>query len=295
VYSSASLEIDGYQPAPNEQPTSEYNEVAEDYFATIGIPIVSGREFARTDDERSPPVAIINERMAAKYWPGKNPLGQRLKVKDRWMEIVGIAKNANYRTKLEPPGPFFYVPLRQNFGVQNSLLLRTREKPGAIMNALAREVHALDPNLSPWPASPLQEQIDEKSYSQRLAVTLVSIFGAMALFLAAIGLYAVMSYSVSQGTRELGLRMALGAGTGDLMRLVASRGLRLTALGIVIGVIAAFVLTRLMGDLLYKVNPRDPVAFGLAVVVIIFVSLAACFLPAWRATRVDPVQALRDQ
>src|SRR5881398_4078610 len=105
VYSSAPLEIDGYQPAPNEQPTSEYNEVAEDYFATIGIPIVSGREFARADDERSPPVAIINETMAAKYWPGKNPLGQRLKIKDRWMEIVGIAKNANYRTKLEPPGP----------------------------------------------------------------------------------------------------------------------------------------------------------------------------------------------
>src|SRR5438067_3143569 len=247
VYSSAPLEIDRYQPAPNEQPTSEYNEVGEDYFATIGIPIVSGREFARTDDERSPPVAIINERMATKYWPGKNPLGQRLKVKDRWMEIVGIAKNANYRTKLEPPGPFLYVPLRQNFGVQNSLLLRTREKPGAIMNALAREVHALDPNLAPWPASPLQEQIDEKSYSQRLAVTLVSIFGAMALFLAAIGLYAVMSYSVLQGTRELGLRMALGAGTGDLLRLVISRGLRLTTAGIVIGAIAALLLTRLMG------------------------------------------------
>src|SRR6266853_1770012 len=107
VYSSAPLEFDGYQPSRNEQPSSEYNEVAEDYFATIGIPIVSGREFGRTDDERSPPVAIINETMAAKYWPGKNPLGQRLKVKDRWMEIVGIAKNANYRTKLEPPRSFF--------------------------------------------------------------------------------------------------------------------------------------------------------------------------------------------
>src|SRR6266478_561836 len=164
VYSSAPLEIDGYQSAPNEQPTSEYNEVAEDYFTTIGIPIVSGREFARTDDENSPPVAIINETMAAKYWPGKNPLGQRLKVKDRWMEIVGIAKNANYRTKLEPPGPFFYVPLRQNLGVQNSLLIRTRLKPGAITKALAREVHALDPNLAPWPANPLQDDIDQMSY-----------------------------------------------------------------------------------------------------------------------------------
>jgi len=293
VYSSAPLEIDGYQPAPNEQPTSEYNEVAEDYFATIGIPVVSGREFARTDDEKSPPVAIINETMAAKYWPGKNPLGQRLKVKDRWMEIVGIAKNANYRTKLEPPEPFFYVPLRQNFGVQNSLLIRTREKPGAIMNALAREVHALDPNLAPWPASPLQEQIDEMSYSQRLAVTLVSIFGAMALFLAAIGLYAVMSYAVSQGTRELGLRMALGAGAGNVLRLVISRGLRLTTAGIVVGAMAAFVFTRLMGNLLYKVSPRDPLAYGFALLVLLGVALLACFLPARRATRIDPVRALR--
>ncbi|PYM01679.1 MAG: permease, partial [Verrucomicrobia bacterium] len=267
--------------------------VAEDYFATIGIPIVSGREFARTDDERSPPVAIINETMGAKYWPGKNPLGQHLKVKDRWMEIVGIAKNANYRTKLEPPGPFFYVPLRQNFGVQNSLLIRTREKPGAIMNALAREVHALNPNLAPWPASPLQEQIDEMSYSQRLAVTLVSIFGAMALFLAAIGLYAVMSYSVSQGTRELGLRMALGAGAGDLLRLVISRGLRLTTAGIVVGAIAALVFTRLMGNLLYKVSPRDPIAYGSALLVLLGVALLACFLPARRATHIDPVRALR--
>jgi ABC-type antimicrobial peptide transport system permease subunit len=117
----------------------------------------------------------------------------------------------------------------------------------------------------------------------------------MALFLAAIGLYAVMSYSVSQGTRELGLRMALGADTGALLRLVASRGLRLTATGIVIGAIAAFMLTRLMGNLLYKVNPRDPVAFGLAFVVIALASLTACLLPAWRATRIDPVRALRDQ
>jgi len=161
------------------------------------------------------------------------------------------------------------------------------------MNALAREVHALDPNLAPWPASPLQEQIDEKSYSQRLAVTLVSIFGGMALFLAAIGLYAVMSYSVSQGTRELGLRMALGAGTGDLLRLVISRGLRLTTAGIVIGAIAALLLTRLMSNLLYKVSPRDPVSYGSALVVLVGVALLACFLPARRATRIDPVRALR--
>ena len=295
VFSSAPIEVDGYQPPPNEQPTVEYIEVTEDYFTTLGIPIVSGREFMRTDDENAPPLAIINETMAAKYWPGNDPVGQRLKVKDRWMQIVGIAKNSNYRSKTETPVPFFYVPLRQNFRVQNSLLIQTHETPGAMMKALAREVHALDPNLAPLITDRLQDQIDEISYSQRLAVTLVAIFGAMALFLAAIGLYAVVSYTVSQGTRELGLRMALGAGAKDLMRQVMSRGLLLTASGVAIGGVAAIMLTRLMGNMLYKISPHDPVAFGMAFAVITIASLAACFLPAWRATRIDPVQALREQ
>ncbi len=293
TYSSAPIEIDGYQPAPDEQPNAEFDQVGEDYFATLRIPIVSGREFLRTDDENAPPVAIINETMAAKYWPGKDAIGQRLKVKDRWMQIVGAAKNANYRTKREQPAPFFYVPVRQNFFVQNSLLMRTRENPGAIMNALAREVHALDPTLAPGVPFRLQEQVDRIGYTQRLAATLVAIFGGMALFLAAVGLYAVMSYSVSQGTRELGLRMALGASAGDLLRLVISRGLRLTTAGIVIGAVGALTLTRLMGNLLYQVSPRDPIAFGLALIILIAVALIACFLPARRATRIDPVQALR--
>jgi macrolide transport system ATP-binding/permease protein len=295
VFSSAPIEVDGYQPPPNEQPTVEYIEVTEDYFTTLGIPIVSGREFMRTDDENVPPVAIINETMAAKYWPGKNPVGQRLKAKDRWLQIVGTAKNSNYRTKTETPVPLFYVPLRQNFRVQNTLLIRTPETPGAMMKALAREIHALDPNLAPLITDRLQDQIDEISYSQRLAVTLVALFGAMALFLAAIGLYAVMSYTVSQGTRELGLRMALGAGVKDLLRLVISRGLRLTAAGIVIGIVAAVMLTRLMADLLYKVSPRDPIVFGTAFIILIVVAFIACFVPAWRATRIDPVQALHEQ
>src|SRR5258705_1922959 len=282
VFSSAPIEVDGYQPPPNEQPTEEYIEVTEDNCTTLEIPIVSGREFMRTDDENALTLAIINETMAAKYWPGNDPVGQRLKVKDRWMQIVGIAKNSNYRSKTETPVPFFYVALRQNFRVQNSLLIRTRETPGAMMPALAREVHALDPNLAPLITDRLQDQIDEISYSQRLAVTLVAIFGVMALFLAAIGLYAVVSYTVSQGTRELGLRMALGAGAKDLMRLVMSRGLLLTASGIAIGAVAAILLTRLMGDLLYKISPHDPLAFGMAFAVITIASLAACFLPAWR-------------
>jgi predicted permease len=294
VYSSAPLEIEGYQPPRNEQIAADYNQVSEGYFATIGIPIVAGREFTRNDDENAPPVAIVNETMAAKYWPGRDAVGQRLKAKDRWMEIVGVAKNANYRTKLEQPTPFFYVPVRQNFFVQNGFLIRTDQSAAAMMNALAREIHALDPNLAPLDAISLQEQVDGMSYTQRLAAALLAIFGGMALFLAAIGLYGVMSYSVSQSTRELGVRMALGARASDVLRLVISRGLRLTTAGIVIGAAAALMLTRLMSNLLYKVSPRDPVAFGSALIVLTAVALIACFLPARRATRIDPVQALRN-
>jgi predicted permease len=294
-YSSAPLEIEGYQPPRNEQVAADYNQVGEEYFATIGIPIVAGREFTRNDDESAPPVVIVNETMAAKYWPGKDPVGQRLKVKDKWMEIVGVAKNAKYRTKLEQPTPFFYVPVRQNFLVQNGFIIRTDQSAAAIMNALAREIQALDPNLAPLDTITLQQQVDRMSYTQRLAAALLAIFGGMALFLAAIGLYAVMSYSVSQSARELGMRMALGAGASDLLRLVMSHALVLTAGGVAAGIIAAFVLTRLLGNLLYKVSPHDPLAFGTAFAVIMIASLGACFFPAWRATRIDPVQALREQ
>src|ERR1051326_3247849 len=295
VFSSAPLAIDGYQPAPDEQLSSSYLEIGEDYFNTLRIPIIAGREFQRTDDENAVPVAIVNETMAAKYWPRKDPIGQRLKVQDRWLQIVGVAKDAKYENKLELPRTFFYVPMRQNFLVSNALLIRTGESPGAIRDALAREVHALDPNLAPTAPIRVQEQVDRKGYTQRLAATLIAVFGVMALFLATIGLYAVMSYSVAQSTRELGLRMALGANARDLLRLVFSHGLQLTAAGIIFGGVAALILTRLMGNLLYKVNPHDPVAFGSAFVVITVASLAACSLPAWRATRIDPVQALREQ
>src|SRR5438477_1634323 len=291
--SSAPIEIDGYQSAPDEQPHADYLQVSEDYFSTLGIPLVVGREFTKNDDENSPRVAIVNETMAGKYWPGKDPIGHRLKVKDNWMQIVGVAKNVKIETKLEPPRSFFYVPVRQNFFVGNALLIRTRETPGSITNALAREVHALDPTLAPYAADRLQEQVDGRGYTQRLAATLLAIFGGMALFLAAIGLYGVMSYSVSQSTRELGVRMALGATVRDLLRLVLSRGLRLTIAGVVIGAAAALMLTRLMGNLLYKVSPRDPIAFGAALIILIAVALVACFLPARRATRIDPVRALR--
>src|SRR5438067_273755 len=179
--SSTPIEIDGYQTAPDEQPNADYVQVSEDYFSTLGIPLVAGREFTRNDDENSPRVAIINETMAGKYWSGKDPIGQRLKLKDRWLQIVGVARNVNYENKMELPRAFFYVPTRQNFFVSNSLLINTRETPAAISGALAREVKALDATLAPTAPFRVQEQVDRKGYTQRLAATLIAIFGAMAL------------------------------------------------------------------------------------------------------------------
>jgi macrolide transport system ATP-binding/permease protein len=293
-YFSAPIAVDGYEAPPGEQPMVDYNQIGPAYLATAGIPLVSGREFTRADSEAAAPVAIVNETMAAQYWPGRNPVGQRLQMKGVWMQVIGVAKLSRYRTLLEKPAPFFYVPLRQNFSINVNLNVRTRLGPEAMATVLAREVKTLDANLAVSEVITMREQVDRMSWTQRAAVILLGIFGGLALVLAAIGLYGVMSYAVSQSKRELGLRMALGADSSDVMRLVLSHGLTLTAGGVVLGAIAAVGLTSMIADLLYKVSPRDPLAFGSAFAVMAMVSLAACFLPAWRATRTDPVTALRD-
>jgi macrolide transport system ATP-binding/permease protein len=291
-YSSAPIVVEGYENAPEEQPTVEYNEVGPGYFATMGIRLVEGREFTHADDETAPVVAVVNEAMAAQYWRGRSPVGSRLQVKGRWMNVVGVAKMSKYRKLAEAPQPFFYVAMRQNSNGLN-LNIRTSLGPQAVTRALVREIHSLDANLAPGEVITMQEQVDRTTAVQRIAVMMLGVFGGLALLLATIGLYGVLSYTVSQRTRELGLRMALGAGTSNVLGLVMSQGLALTAAGVVLGAVAALNLTRLMGNLLYQVSPRDPQAFGSAFVVMTIASLAACFLPAWRAARTDPVRALR--
>jgi predicted permease len=292
-YSSAPITVEGYETPPDQQPTVDYNEVGPAFFSTTGIPLVAGREFTRADNETAPLAAVVNEMMAAQFWHGKDPVGQRVQVKGRWMQVVGVAKMSKYRNLTEVPKPFFYVPMRQNTSGL-SLNIRTSLKPETMAKALAREVHALDANLAPGEVITMQEQVDRTTSVQQMAVAFLGVFGSLALFLAAIGLYGVMSYTVSQSTRELGLRMALGASASNLLRLIMSQGVMLTAGGLVLGTAAALALTRLIGTLLYKVSPRDPLAFASAFVVMTIAALTACFLPAWRATRTDPVRALRD-
>jgi predicted permease len=292
---TAPIVVDGYQPPPEESPTAEYNEVGDNYLVTMGIPLVAGREFTRSDDEKAALVAVVNETMAQRYWQGRSPLGQRLQLKGRWMLVVGIAKDSKYSSVGEQPTSFFFVPLRQNSLRGSVLNIRTPLAPQTMATAIAREVHALDSNVAPYEVITMQEQLDRSTSAQMVAVTLVGILSALALVLAAIGLYGVMSYAVSQSTCELGLRMALGAGASNLLRLVLSRGLALTGAGVLLGAATALLLARLLGNLLYQVSPRDPVAFGCAFAVMALVSLAACLLPAWRAARMDPMRALRTE
>jgi putative ABC transport system permease protein len=292
-YSSAPIAVDGYQAPPDQQPNAEYNEIGPGFLSTIGVPLVSGREFTRADNETGPLTAIVDETMAAQFWRGSDPVGRRVQVNGRWMTIVGVARPAKYHNLLETPKPFFYVPLRQNFSATAALQIRTPQGPGTMAPSLVREIHALDPNVAPGELITMREQVDRTTASQRIAVTILVLFGGVALVLATVGLYGVMAATVSQSSRELALRIALGASAADVRRLVMSKGLVLTTIGVAAGGCAALELTRLMGYLLYKVSPRDPLAFALACALVGAAALVACVVPAWRATRTDPIQALR--
>jgi|HubBroStandDraft_4_1064222.scaffolds.fasta_scaffold03762_7 predicted permease len=296
-YLSAPIVVDGYEPRSDEQPRVEYNPVGPGYFATMGIPILSGREFTRSDNETTYPAVIVNQLMVQKYWHGVDPVGKRVQLGGQPMLVVGVAKDSKYSSFVEFPQPFLYVCAGQVPLVNADLVIRTNQSSGTVSSELLREVRSLDSGLGMGEVVPMREHMNRTALaSQQIVVALLTIFAAMALSLAAVGLYGVMSYSVSQSKREIGLRMALGAGASHLFRVVMSHGLALSFGGIVLGSISAFALTRFIaiGSLLYEVNPLDPGAFVLASLVMILISVAACLLPAWKASRTNPVQALRD-
>src|SRR5262245_12697 len=232
TYSTATVAIDGYVAPPDQQLTIEYNEIGPAFLATMGIPLVAGREFTRADDERALPVAIVDETLARQFWPGQDAVGRRLQLKGQWLQVVGVAAAARYHNLLEPPQPFFYVPLRQHFTATTAMQVRTAASAAALAPALVREIHRLDAKVSPSELIPMREQIRRTTAAQRVAVTMLVAFGGLALVLAAIGLYGVMASTVAQSRRELALRMALGAERADLLRVVLTKGLVLTAAGI---------------------------------------------------------------
>lgn len=277
--------------------------VGSKYFETIGTPLLRGRDFTAQDTIKSPPVAIVSEKLAHTLWPEiKDPgeaLGKRLRVgrsNPISCEVIGVVKDSrnNIFNRLDTePGPSIYRPFAQNYSARASLIVRTDNDPRSLISAVRHEVAALDENLPPQNLQPLSETVKLASWSARTGAAVLGVFGLLGLVLAAIGIYGVMSYSVSRRTREIGLRMALGAETRDVIKLIIKQGMGLTLIGAIIGVLLAVAVTRLLASLLYGVTATDPVTFAGVVLFVIGVAGLACYLPARRATKVDPMMALR--
>jgi len=294
-YDNGPIAVDGYEPAKDEQPTADYNQVSPGYFKTLGIPLLAGRDFTSADADTSAPIAIVTHALADRYWPNASPIGRRLRLRERWMRVVGIVGDIKYRSLDESPGMLLYIPLAQQRTSYVLLFLRTSASKAAtgIAPAIVGAVHAVDPAVSPYEIITMREQVNRSTAAQRVLVTLLAAFSSLALILAAMGLYGMISYMVSQSARELGLRMALGASPAQLLGLVMSSGLRLAMFGVALGVIIALATTRLLGTILYDVSPHDPYILAAVAVVMTGAATLACLLPAWRATRLDPMRALR--
>jgi predicted permease len=264
------------------------------YFETVGIPLLRGRTLVATDQPNTPVSVVINETMAKKFWPDQDAIGKRFKFfgQDFFTQVVGIAKDSKYNFIGEEPTPFIYQAITQVYQPQLSLFVKAAQ-PSAVLGTVRSEVQQLDRNLPLTGVFTLSEIFDQSLWAPRMAASLLAVFAGLSLVLAAIGIYGVMAYAVSQRTRELGIRMALGANRGDVLRLVVLQGFRVTLLGVGIGLAASLAVTRLIATLLFDVSPTDLVTFTAVPLLLAAAALGASYLPALRATRIDPMVALR--
>ncbi|HKQ77975.1 MAG TPA: ABC transporter permease [Blastocatellia bacterium] len=296
---ASNLTIEGKQSQPDSIWNANHRQVTEDYLQTLGLPLLGGRYFNTLDHERSQMVAIINETMARKYWPGEDPLGKRFKIGEAesrrpWLTIVGVVADVRQEAMDAPAAPEMYLPQRQSYAyfAPRELVVRASVEPLTLAPAVRAAVHAVDPDQPVANLQTMQDILSGNSSMRRAVMLLWSVFAALALLLAALGLYGALSYFVTQHTPEIGVRMALGAQPRDVIRLVLRQGLRLVLGGGAAGCLGAFILTRLMKSLVFGVGAIDPLTFALAPLLLGVVALAACWIPARRATRVDPLVAL---
>ncbi|HWO03080.1 MAG TPA: FtsX-like permease family protein [Blastocatellia bacterium] len=263
----------------------------------MGIAVLEGREFTERDDQSSPKVAIVNETMARRYWPNQEALGKRfaLKREGPYLEVVGVVRDGKYVFLGEDPRAFFYIPFGQNYRGDMALLLHSTGDDATALASLRQVVRELDPDLPLYDVKTMKSHLRDglALLFVRLGARLATAFGLLGLVLALVGVYGVVSYSASQRTHEIGIRMALGANTTDVVKLVAGQGLALTLSGIAIGLGAAVMVTRIMTSLLYGVSATDPLTFGVIALLLAGVALAASLIPARRALKVDPIVALR--
>jgi predicted permease len=288
--------VEGYTPPPDTDLIIDYNIVAQDYFQTMGVPLVRGRDFSARDAKGAPGVVIINERMARRFWQDADPLGKRISISGAqgpFMEVIGVAKDAKYYDLQERPFSYLYLPYKQNYESRATLHVRTSGDPNALAGPIRQQIQTLDGHLPVFGVTTMSNHMGQSLWAPRMAAALLGIFGGLALLLASVGVYAVVAYSVVQRTNEIGIRMALGAPPRNVLWLLLGQSLKLALIGIVLGLGLAFVLTRFASSLLYGVSASDPLVFGGTALLLVFVALLASYMPARRAMRIDPVTALR--
>ena len=286
-------------PEPGKEPRATATHLTPDYFSTMKISLLRGRLFDESDTAATPPVIVISAKMARALWNDEDPLGKRVKIKgsgDVYRQVVGIV--GDVRTDQFPPDPqpTVYVPIEQDTApLTIGYVLRTANEPMAFVEAAKREVRAVDRAMPVYLVRTMTEIVEGLDWRTRFVMSLLAIFSVLSLLLAVTGIYAALSYVVSQRTREIGVRLAIGAQRRDIFKLVIAQGMRLTLVGVVIGSVAAVALTRLMASLLFGVSATDPLTFVMFAMLLMVVALLACYVPARRATRVDPILALRQE
>jgi putative ABC transport system permease protein len=257
------------------------------------LPLLQGRDFRRIDNEKSAKVLIVNETMARKFWPQTDPVGRSFNDGSDTFEVVGVARDTKYRNLREPPRMTMYQPLAQAYVPSMSLVVRTAADPSKFAPLIQTRLHTIEPALTIYNVRTLLEHVGRSLYVERMESVILGFLGLLALVLTAIGVYGVVAYSVAQRTRELGIRMALGAQRKDVLKLVLRKGLVLVALGSAIGLVACYWLARLVSNQLYGVSPFDPATLVSVALLLASVALLASYIPARRATKVDPLVALR--
>lgn len=293
---SGTLKVNGYLPAPGEYTGVLTSIISPGYFQTIKTPLLEGRDFTDADDFRAQPVVIINEALAQKYWPGQRALGQSLRIHGRDRRVVGIVKTGKYRSLSEQATPFLFFPYRQgawdlNLGV---VLSGESQDPLALVPALREAVRSIDPHVEIWALLRMTDYVSAAFVAQGMATAILGSLGLVSLVLASLGVYGVMAFIVSQRTQEFGIRIALGADRSNVLGLVLKQGLRMSLLGIAAGLLLSALLSRFLANFLLGVSPFDLGIFIAIPLLLVLVSLVSCYLPAWRATRINPLTALRE-
>jgi len=286
---------EGYLPRLHEDMDTDRGDIGTDYLATLRTPLLAGRDFNDADTANGDKVAIVNQAFVDRYWPGQQAIGKRVQFSGQWRRIVGVIANGKYRRLIYDPTPLILTPLTQRYQSEVTLQVRTSGEPLAMASAVEQAIHSLNADLPLYGVTTLKEKMQLGSVFERIAVTFAGSFGLLALLLAGVGIYGVVSYTTRQRTHEIGIRIALGAGKGAILRNVLRQGLILTVAGLTIGVLASLMVTRFLRTVLIGVAPTDLFTYATVAIVLCMVAMFACYLPARRAAAVDPAQALRSE